>query len=197
VPVALYYLRKDPKNSFPKKLLTHDTVTRQCRKFISKLQKEGVIVEIRNSTGEAALEASQNPEVAVIASQEAEQKYGLQRMLPDSVADVQGNVTRFWILAKSYTKKTGQDKTSFLVNLEQTKSGALWQALGCFARRKINLLLVYPNSIPGKHWEYTFLMEFSGHIDDPELEGAWEELRNSGLITGRPHLLGSYPSATN
>ncbi len=197
VPIELYCLRKADDLTPPKKILTHDSVTRQCRKFISKLQNEGAMLEITNSTAEAAQKAGQNSEIAVIASEEAAKKYGLRKVVPESVADIANNKTRFWVLSKSYAKRTGKDKTCFLVNLEQTQSGALWKTIGFFAKRNINLLIIYSNPIPGKHWEYTFLIELVGHIDDNNMEEAWEELRNSGLITGRPHFLGSYPDTTS
>lgn len=195
VPIGLYFLGVDPGVA-PKKILSHPSPVVQCRRFLAILQQQGVTVEVRSSTGEAAREASENPEIAVIASAHAAELYGLKRLRPDSVADINGNMTRFWVLGKGYAEHTGNDKSTFLVNLEQARVGALADALGYFRDAGVNLCLVYLNPIPGRPWEYTFLFEVRGHISDPEMARIWEALSQSGLCLNRPRCLGSYPAAS-
>jgi len=202
LPIDLQLFRKEESASLPRLVLTHQSPVGQCRRFIAKLQELGVEVGIRSSTGSAAEEASNNPEIAVIASPEAGKKYKLhavdiKKMFgEDHIADSAVNYTRFWILNKNYHERTGNDKTCFLINLTQTEKGALWKTLGHFASKEnaANLLIVYPHPIPGKPWEYTFFMEFAGHIDDPEISDSWSTLRASGLSLSAPRLLGSYPN---
>ncbi len=113
------------------------------------------------------------------------------------MTDHKNSVTRFWILGKEHEQKTGKDKTCFLVNLEQSAKGVLHKTLGVLAKRELNVLILYPSPILGKQWEYTFLVEVSGHIDDTALLEAWEEFRELGISLHPMQFLGSYPDATS
>ena len=196
LPIKLFYFQMADANIKPTKVLSHLTALRQCQKFISSLQGQGLTVEVRNSTGQAAKEASNDPMISVIASEKAETIYNLKRLVADSVADQEHNFTRFWILSKKQNVKTGHDKTCILINLEQQESGGFCRALECFAKKQVNLLTVCPNPIPGRKWEYTFVLEFAGHILDENVDSAYEALSDSGVCVGGPLLLGSYPVST-
>jgi|SRR3989344_2951638 len=128
----------------------------------------------------------------------AEEVFGLKRVKPNSVTDNQNNFTRFWVLGNQYdVNREGKPcKTCFLLNLTQSQPGALQKSLDVFGRRGINLCLVYPIPIPAKKWEYTFMLEFSAHINDQAMKEAWDELINLGIIVGHPHFLGSYKTAS-
>lgn len=199
VPIELFFMRKENNEEPLKKLISHPVAIRQCSEFVSMLQKknEGLIVEYRDSTGNAAEEASKNPEIAVIASINACKIYDLKCVYKESVADHKNSLTRFWVIGKEHANKTGKDKTCFLVNLEQSVPGSLWKAIGVFASRGINLLLIYPCPIPGKQWEYTFLLEFKGYVTDEKMEEAWLEFRKLGLSLNPPRFIGSYPDITS
>lgn len=199
VPIELFCMRsKDTEQSF-KKLVSHPVAVRQCSKFVSKLQEEnpGLVVEYNDSTGAAAEEASKNPEVAVIASAKACQIYGLEYIHDGSVTDHKDSLTRFWVISKEHADRSGKDKTCFLVNLEQSVPGSLWKAIGVFASRGINLLLIYPCPVPGKQWEYTFLLELEGYVTDKKMDEAWLEFRKLGLSLTPPRFIGSYPNTTS
>jgi len=192
------FLRKTNDGSPPKKLLSHIAALQQCKHFVDSLREQGITIEARNSTGEAAKEANENPEFAVIASERAQEKYGLLRVREEPVADSKTNFTRFWILGTEVAERSGdgKHKTCFLVNLEQAKSGVLSKTLECFGKRDLNLLIVFPIPIKGRKWEYTFLIEYSGHFDDEAVQEAYNELTQEGLCVGTPMVLGSYLSAT-
>lgn len=202
LPIELFYMGQDA-NLEPKRVLSHNVAVSQCSRFTTELSKKGLVVETIQadgktpiSTGEAALEASQNGELACIASRRAEEVYGLQRIgNTGNIVDNPNSMTRFWVISKDHGDPTGHDKSCFLINLEQVFVGALYQTLGCFAMHGCNLLVAYPISIPGKLWEYTFLLEFEGHINDDRIDGAWQDLRRSGLCLN-PIFLGSYSSVT-
>lgn len=198
LPIQLFYLRKDPALSTPEKILSHSSPIDQCRRFVNEMQKEGVTFEIRGSTGQVAKEASENPNFGVLASSKAEEVFGLKRVKSDSVTDTKNNFTRFWVLSKQHylNQERRPSKTCFLLNLIQSQPGALQKSLDTFASCGINLLIIYPIPIPGKKWEYTFMIEFSGHINDQLMSDAWDTLIGLGIIVGHPHFLGSYVVAT-
>lgn len=191
--IEFFYMSKPDKTQIVK-ALSHPAVFDQARNFVAELREQGITIENRGSTSEAAEEASRTPGVAAIASLEAEKLYGLERIIPGSVADYENNTTRFWILCKEHADSTGDDKTCLFFNLQHAHEGSLCTALSPFADRKINLLIIYPIPIPGKKWEYTFLVEFAGHIDDERMDDAWRELRAIGLHTTSARFLGSYPN---
>lgn len=193
VPIELFFMKKGDDSVLPKKLISHVVALRQCSHFVSKMQADGVAIELRDSTGAAAQEASTDSDIAVIASNNAAKLYNMQIINKESVTDYKNSLTRFWVIGKEHANKTGKDKTCFLVNLEQSVPGSLWKALGVFAERNINLLLIYPCPIPGKHWEYTFLIELRGYVTDQVIMEAWSEFRKLGLSLNPPRFIGSYP----
>lgn len=199
VPIELFYMSKNGKKDPPKRLVSHEKALGQCSRFVSELRGKGILVETRDSTGLAAKEASENPEVAALASVLALKSYKLQLIEDESVTDHKNSVTRFWILSKQHAQKSesGKDKTCFLVNLEQSAVGVIHKTLGVFAKQGISVLLVFPSPILGKQWEYTFLIEVSGYITDEKMDTAWNEFRALGISLQPMHFLGSYPDATS
>lgn len=215
VPIALYYLRKEITASLPELVISHTVAMGQCSKLIQRLKTAGVKTEFRNSTGEAAYEASKNPQIAAIASFEAEKAYHLKRIEPDSVTDLQHVQTRFWVLGKEHAQRTGKDKTAVLVSLKQDEPGALWRTLGCFLaeengqdrelfrmkakEERPNLLFVYPLPIAanGKQWEYNFLLEFGGHLQDEPIHQGLTAFKQSGISLAPARFLGSYADVTS
>ncbi len=195
VPIELFCMSKT--GEFPKRLLSHHTALRQCHSFVTELQGRGVIIEVRASTGQAAEEASKGPCVAALAPSVALRSLGLNLVVPESVVDHKNSATRFWVLSKEYARRTGKDKTCFLINLEQSMSGALYKSLGIFADNGINVLLLYPIPVLGRCWEYTFLVEASGHVDDVEMDRAWDDFRKLWISLQPMRFLGSYPNSTS
>ncbi len=214
VPIELFYLRKEIVSSAPKLVLSHMVGLGQCSKLVQKLRDLNISVEPRSSTGEAAYEASQNPDIAAIASFEAEKAHRLKRVEPNSVTDLQNVQTRFWVLGKEHAERTGRDKTAVLVSLKQDEPGALWRTLGCFLaeedrvgdlfklktkEQRPNLLFVYPLPIAanGKQWEYNFLLEFGGHVADECIRQGLITFKESGISLAHARFLGSYPDVTS
>ncbi|OGD71514.1 hypothetical protein A2703_03445 [Candidatus Collierbacteria bacterium RIFCSPHIGHO2_01_FULL_50_25] len=201
IPVRHFLLSKSGAIDDFHSVFSHESAIRQCRKIRSQLESRGIHFQRCASTAEAAREASQKSDIAAIASELAEAKYGLKRVQinqnAENVADRLDNVTRFWVLSSWHAQRTGNDKTTFLLNLDQHTPGGLQKVLGFFAEKEINLLVIFANPIPGKKWEYTFFIEFQGHITDDKMNEAWDELRVKGPLLSPPRLLGSYPSATS
>jgi len=66
----------------------------------------------------------------------------------------------------------------------------LWQALGAFASRKINLTKIESRPLKGKAWEYVFFVEMEGHIEEKKIKNALKELENRAVFV---RVLGSFP----
>lgn len=197
IPIEHFLLHQVNGGDLPKKVLSHPSALRQCSQYLDKLMNKGISVEAVDSTGTAAEMATKNPDIAAIGSVKAQKLYGLVRVEDNSIADLTGNVTRFWIVSNSFAPRTGKDKTAFLVNLEQEAVGVVYRSLGYFAQEGISLLWFHADPIEGRHWEYTFLFEFKGHITDEPMSAAVDNLTQSGLCLGGPLMLGSWPDMTS
>ncbi|MFZ2500446.1 MAG: prephenate dehydratase domain-containing protein [Minisyncoccia bacterium] len=194
LPIKLYYANKSGNASDVKKVISHQSALGQCSYFVRKLREDGISNESRNSTSEAAKEASSDNGVAVLASIEAVKNYDLVLLKEQSVTNHEASTTRFWVIGKEHADRTGNDKTCFLINLEQSAVGGLHKSFGVFAERGINIYVIYPISIFGKKWEYTFLVEVKGHIEDDCIAGACEDFDKLGIALHGMQFLGSYPN---
>ena len=169
---------------------SHPQALAQCRRY---LERYGLEPEPAFDTAGSARELAATPEpgVAVIASQLAAELYGLE-ILDRSIEDFPFNYTRFFVLALDDPSRAQRSKTS-LVFTTPHRPGALYDCLGEFARRGINLTKIESRPRLNQPWQYIFYLDFEGHCEDPDCEAAiMGLLRRSSFIK----LLGSYPAAT-
>jgi prephenate dehydratase len=175
-----------------KVILSHSQALAQCRKFIRKHFRD-IRIQTTGSTSHAAKLTSEFPEMAAIASRESAQKYGLD-ILADDIQDHKENHTRFAVLGKNIPEPTGHDKTSIIIYLGHDRPGALYDLLGEFAGRNINLTKI--ESRPSKMGlgDYLFYIDMEGHISNRIISIA---LYNIEKIVDWVKIIGSYPSSTN
>lgn len=160
----------------------------QCQGFL-RSRFPGVPIEHAPSTAEAARLAAEQPGIAAVASMAAARRYGLN-VLREGIQDVEGNVTRFVLVARSDEQPTGRDRTSIAFTLDRDRPGGLHDVLGVFAGRGINLCKIESRPSREAMGHYVFFIDFEGH----RLEGPCAEAL-SGVLE-RVHalyLLGSYP----
>ena len=101
---------------------------------------------------------------AAISNRQSAEIFGLN-ILAKNINDEQDNKTRFILVSRAKTHKTGNDKTSIAFSTKN-QSGALVKVLNVFDSLNINLL--YIDSRPSKKnlGEYVFFTDFEGHIED-------------------------------
>ncbi|MCD6457011.1 MAG: prephenate dehydratase [Methanophagales archaeon] len=208
VPINICLLAQTFKKSLIKKVVSHPHALAQCKQFIRE-QLKGVEVNSVDSTASAAKLASQSEEIAALASKAAAQKYGLNILeeniqsgaLPRKPASPEGaykdSVTRFVVLSASAsgikTAPTGRDKTSVLIYLKDYP-GALYDVLGEFAQRGINLTKI--ESRPSKRalGDYMFHIDCEGHIEEEKVK---ETLKGVESKVAMLKILGAYPIANS
>jgi prephenate dehydratase len=162
----------------------------QCERYIGA---QGWEPEASYDTAGSArsLAADPEPDVAVIASRLAGQLYQLSE-LDYGIEDSATNYTRFFILSKEEPPRAQRNKTS-IVFATRHNPGALYECMGEFAKRHVNLAKIESRPRLDRPWQYSFFMDFEGHCRDPECEAALMGLlRRSSFVK----LLGSYPAAT-
>jgi prephenate dehydratase len=173
-----------------KRIRSHPQALAQCQRYLAR---HGLEPEPAFDTAGSARDLAADPEpgVAAIASELAGELYGLE-ILDQSIEDFPFNYTRFFVLALEDSPRAQHSKTS-LVFTTPHRPGALYDCLGEFARRGINLAKIESRPRLNRPWQYIFYLDFEGHCQDPECEAAIVGLlRRSSFVK----LLGSYPAAT-
>jgi prephenate dehydratase len=173
-----------------RRVRSHPHALAQCQRYLAN---HGWRAEIAYDTAGSArdLAAAPEPDVAAIASRLAGQLYGLEE-LAYGIEDSLYNYTRFFILSHQDPPRAQRNKTSIVFAVRH-QPGALYECMGEFARRRVNLSKLESRPRPNHPWQYIFYLDFDGHCQDPECEAALMGLlRRSSFIK----LLGSYPAAT-
>jgi len=168
---------------------SHPQALGQSRNFLKKLKAE--IIPASDTAGSVRMiKEKKRKDFAAVASAKAAELYGM-KILAKEIEDNPHNFTRFFVLSKEDSPPTGNDKTSIVFSLKH-KPGALYDCLGEFARRKINLSKL--ESRPTRHqpWEYNFYMDFAGHREDKAVAEALKALEEHAVFV---KILGSYPRA--
>lgn len=163
----------------------------QCRNWLSKNVPHAQLVNV-SSTAAAAELAQTEPGAAAVASRQAAATYGLRVLFPD-IEDSVGNETRFVVIGHQKCDKTGNDKTTIIVRLQDT-TGSLVSALSVFAQNKINLSWIesFPARTTSNKPESLFFLDFEGHIDEAKINRTLKALNEQCLEV---NILGSYPAA--
>ncbi|MCM8772835.1 MAG: prephenate dehydratase [Candidatus Omnitrophica bacterium] len=182
-----YLLSKEKSIKNIKKLYSHPQAIAQCRNWISENLKDVEIFETE-STGSAVKKALKEKNSAAIASEIASSIYNLN-ILAERIEDFRENYTRFLVIGKNFSERTGNDKTSILFSIKD-KVGALHDILVPFKREKINLTRIESRPSKKKAWEYVFFVDFIGHKDDENVKRALKEVEKSTVFL---KVLGSYP----
>lgn len=172
-----------------KVLYLHPQTYEQCELFIKKNLPKAEIIETSSNGKSAEIVAkSKDKTKASIIPKIAAGIYNL-RILKNDVQDSRFNVTRFFIIGKDYGKKTGYDKTSIAIYPQIDRPGLLYEMLGQFAKRKINLTKIESRPSKGKLGDYIFYIDFHGHKSDKNAADALKELEEYAFVS----VLGSYP----
>ena len=163
-----------------KEVLSHPQGLAQCSRFFGRNPqiKSTAFYDTAGSAEEVAKRGDKT--VGAIASAYAGKFYGLD-ILAEGIENLPGvNFTRFYAIQKTANPlpEEGTIKTTLLFMLSDSgKSGALHAALGCFAKRNLNLTRIESRPHPDRPWEYIFHLSFEGSPKDPAVIEALKELQ--------------------
>ncbi len=170
-----------------KKVYSHPQPIAQCRQWLDDNLPGIPLVDVA-STATAAQIVSDDYTSAAIASELAASLYDL-KVVRSRIEDQVNNFTRFLVIARKECDRSGNDKTSVLFSVKD-EPGILCRMLEPFAKRGINLSKIESRPFKKKAWEYIFFLDLSGHVADPDVAAALDELKECCQFL---KILGSYP----
>lgn len=172
-----------------KTVYSHPQALAQCRSFLERLGSD--LIPTYDTAGSVKILKEKGlKNAAAVASEKAAEIYGM-KILAREIEDTPTNYTRFFVISKNDSPKTGKDKTSIIFAATHTP-GSLYHALGEFAKRNINLTKIESRPTKQKAWEYNFYLDFEGHRTEENCVAALNALEKNGAFL---KILGSYPKA--
>ncbi len=187
VPVRHNLASKVPLNKI-KIIFSTIQAYEQCEQYVRKNCPNAEISYMNTNAVSAEKLYSSKGSVAAIVPALAAELYKL-KVIAESIQDSKFNVTRFIVIGREETKKTGHDRTSISIYPQVDKPGLLYSLLGEFAKRKINLSKIESRPAKGKLGDYIFFIDLIGHRDDKDVKEAFKSIEKSFFLK----VLGSYP----
>ncbi len=169
---------------------SHPQALSQCERFLKRHKMQPVVWY---DTAGSALDLSKDcaPHTGALASRLAADLYGLEIIEPD-VEDMPFNFTRFFVLGHEDPSRGEYNKTS-IVFATRNRPAALYDCLGEFAKRGINITKLESRPRRNRPWEPVFYLDFEGYWQDDVCQEALMKLLQRASFV---KMLGSYP-ATN
>ncbi|MEL4304775.1 prephenate dehydratase [Methanococcoides sp. LMO-2] len=175
-------------------ILSHPQALAQCRQFI-RTHFRNVEIRTTGSTSHAAKLANEFEEMAAIASKESAEAYGLNILMPN-IQDRKQNHTRFIAIRRtdSETGETNTEdacthKTSIIAYIGNDKAGSLYELLGEFAKRDINLTRIESRPSKRSLGDYLFYIDLEGSTSDAIIKDALYHIESRVSML---KVLGSY-----
>ena len=167
---------------------SHPQALAQCEAFLRRNGLEPV--PWHDTAGSAKdLADDKAPQTGALASELAAELYGLN-ILAREAEDVPFNYTRFFVIGNEDPAQGEYNKTS-LVFATRNRPSALYDCLGEFANRGINVTKI--ESLPRRNrpWEPIFFLDIEGYWHDTPVQEALSRLLQRASFV---KMLGSYPA---
>lgn len=169
-------------------VISHPQALAQCQNFIHSELPMHLNIISATSTAEAAKSLQNyNLTYAAVGSRKTAENYYLN-VLRENINDDPDNKTRFALIGDLETPKTTNDNTTLAFSTEN-KPGALLDILQIFHDYGINLSYIDSRPSKTQFGEYTFFVDFDGHITDETVLKSIEEVKKH---TKYYRLVGSY-----
>ncbi len=171
-----------------KQVRSHPQALMQCERFLKRYNLEPVGWY---DTAGSAQDLSHDPQpgLGAIATELAAELYGLE-IVAKEIEDEPYNYTRFLLMGHGDPEPSDYNKTS-IVFATRNQPAALYQCLGEFAKRDLNLTKLESRPRRNRPWEPLFYLDFEGHWQDPKCQDVLTQLLH---LTSFVKMLGSYPA---
>jgi len=165
---------KGVKKADIRQVYSHPVALDQCRDFFRNHPRIQPVPFYDTAGSVKHVIENKLMDAAAIAGRQAALVYN-GRILASGLEDDKRNFTRFFEIRKKPAKVRGADKTS-IAFITRNIPGALFEALGVFASRGIDLSKIESRPLRGKPWEYVFYADFL-RGDDEIARGTLRSLR--------------------
>ena len=171
-----------------RKVRSHPQALMQCSRF---LKRHGLDSEGWYDTAGSARDLAESPQdgIGAIATELAGELYDLE-VLEKQIEDEQFNYTRFLLMGHGDPEPSDYNKTS-IVFATRHRPAALYECLGEFAKRDLNLTKLESRPRRNRPWEPLFYLDFEGHWQEPRCQDVLTQLLQ---LTSFVKMLGSYPA---
>jgi chorismate mutase/prephenate dehydratase len=173
-----------PKEAMTKAkvIVAHPQALAQCQIFLNSNPELKNLERRAVESNAYAAELSMHDEtILAIAGEQAANEYGLFK-IKQHIQDEINNRTRFIILGNDKTNSTGLDQTSIMFAIKN-EVGAIVKAVAPFSKYEVSMsrLQSRPAKQTGntREWEYHFLVDIDGHINDEKVAKALEEVKQN------------------
>lgn len=198
IPVQHYLMAKEKVQlSKITEVLSFPQIIDQCKHYLRKNLPKAKI-RFAFSSADAARQVAEAEIVqklnmpAAIASISSAKLYGLS-IIRSKINDYPHNSTRFVVLAKKDSMRSGSDKTSIVFSILKDRPGGLHDILGEFAKRGINLTKIESRPTKRTLGDYFFFIDIQGHRTDKAVSQALSYVKNKASFF---KMLGSYPKTS-
>lgn len=166
---------------------SHPQALGQCENFLERMKGREIVAVYDTAGAAKMIKDGRRRDAAAVAGVAAARRYGLAT-LKVGIENDHRNFTRFLILSRVPDIAKKKAKTSILFTTRNVPA-ALFQAIGAFALRGIDLFKIESRPIVGKPWEYLFYLDFDGSVNETKCSDALDQLRTSAAHV---KVLGSY-----
>ncbi len=169
---------------------SHPQALAQCEGYLNKMGFKAI--PAYDTAGSAKmLSEKPEPDVAVIAGALTAQLYGL-KILAAGIEDLQWNITRFFIIGHGAPALESEQTKTSLVFAVPHRPRALYDCLGEFAQRGLNLTKLESRPRRNRPWQYVFYLDCEGDWRESHCREAIMGLLSRAVFV---KLLGSYRAA--
>ena len=180
---------RNARKSDIRRVYSHPVALDQCRDFFRRNPQIQPVPFYDTAGSVKHVIQRRLTDAAAIAGRQAAAVYK-GRILASGLEDDKRNFTRFFQVRRDRPVVRGADKTS-IAFITRNVPGALFEALGVFASRGIDLSKIESRPLRGKPWEYVFYADFL-RGDDKVAQGALSSLRKLADLV---KVLGVYRAA--
>ncbi|MEN8181068.1 MAG: prephenate dehydratase [Myxococcota bacterium] len=188
LPVSQHLMSRSGSLADVRQVASIPQALAQCRSWLDRHLPRVERLEVASTAVAARLAASEEG-VAAVGSSIAAEVNGL-RIVERSIEDRSDNTTRFLVIGGHEPPPSAADSTLVVCTVAKTRAGALHTLLEPFSRHEVNLASIHSRPIPGKPWEYLFILELEGHRQQESVIRAMAEAEAIALSC---RCLGSFP----